>query len=125
MILEQPTEHQEQVALIKWFSEYAPRVGLDERCLFAIPNGGSRNKAGAFQLVLEGVKKGVPDLCLIAPGGRSLWLEMKRMKGGVVSKEQSSFHILMRKLGFEVVVVHGAHDAISAIRNFIEGTNFQ
>lgn len=116
-----PTEHQEQVALLHWFREYAPRVNLDPRCLFAIPNGGKREKAGATQLSLEGVTKGVPDLCLIAPQGRVLWLEMKRAKGGVVSKEQAAFHVLLKKQGFSVVVCHGAHHAITEIRKFLEG----
>src|SRR5690348_18167176 len=39
------------------------------RLLYAVPNGGDRNKIVAAKMKREGVKPGVPDYCL--PGARS------------------------------------------------------
>ena len=85
-----PTEHQEQVALIHWAkmrSATLPELGL----LFAIPNGGERHLFVAKKLKAEGVKPGTPDLCLpVARGGyHGLFIEMKRMKGGRVTKQRN------------------------------------
>lgn len=40
---------------------------------YAIPNGGLRNKAVAGKLKAEGVKSGVPDICLPWPMHGSQW----------------------------------------------------
>ena len=74
-----PTEHDEQVALFQWaeLNEGAmPELAL----LFAVPNGGYRPMTTAAQLKAEGVKAGVPDVCLPVARGRfhGLWLELKR-----------------------------------------------
>ena len=65
------SEHQEQAALFRWawFAQVKhPALAL----LYAIPNGGHRHKAVAARMKAEGVKAGVPDLCLpVARGGSS------------------------------------------------------
>lgn len=76
-----PTEHAEQVELIKWARFNSNRLpGLE--LLFAIPNGGLRSKAVAGKLKAEGVLAGVPDLFLpVAKGGfHGLFIEMKAKK---------------------------------------------
>jgi hypothetical protein len=47
--------------------------------MFAIPNGGHRVKAVAAKLKAEGVRAGVPDICLPSPRGeyKGLYLELK------------------------------------------------
>lgn len=37
-----PTEHEEQTALIEWWSWYSQWMGLQKCLLMAIPNGGAR-----------------------------------------------------------------------------------
>jgi hypothetical protein len=61
--------------------------------LFAIPNGGARHKAIAGKLRAEGVRAGVPDICLPVPRGEyhGLFIELKRPKGGHVSEEQEAW----------------------------------
>lgn len=56
------------------------------RHLFHVPNGGFRHKATAQAMQRQGVKPGVPDLCLPVPRGgyTGWWGEMKRF-GGVPS----------------------------------------
>ena len=60
------TEHSEQTALFCWASINAQH---DERLryMFAIPNGGLRNKVTASRLKAEGAKSGVLDILLPVP----------------------------------------------------------
>lgn len=96
-----PTEHDEQVALFQWADlakgEY-PELAL----LFAIPNGGKRHIVTAMRLKDEGVKPGVPDVCLpVARGGyHGLFIEMKRT-GGRVSPEQQKWLSALRKQRYQ------------------------
>ena len=73
------TEHSHQVALFMWC---ALNVGNypELHLLFAIPNGGLRNRATAGRLKAEGVKAGVSDLMLPVArcGYRGIFLEMKK-----------------------------------------------
>jgi hypothetical protein len=111
-----PTEHWEQVALMQWAAVRArqcPALNL----LFAIPNGGDRHPVVAAKLKAEGVKKGVPDLCLPVArhGCHGLYVEMKRVRGGAVSAEQDWWHAQLDAEGYRVVVCRGwlaARDAL-------------
>lgn len=58
------TEHQEQVALFEWAAWKAKEDYPELDLMFAIPNGGLRNKVVAGKLKAEGVKSGVPDILL-------------------------------------------------------------
>ena len=49
-------EHEIQTAAIKWF-----RLQYPNHLVFAVPNGGHRNKATAIFLKKEGVLAGIPD----------------------------------------------------------------
>ena len=58
-----PTEGVEQATLFSWASMrtyWHPELNL----MFHIPNGGKRSKAEAGRFRAEGVKSGVPDICL-------------------------------------------------------------
>ena len=73
------SEHSEQTALFNW-ARLATGKHPELRLLFAIPNGGKRTKTGAWSLKREGVRPGVPDICLPVPKGPycGLWTELKR-----------------------------------------------
>ena len=78
------TEHELQKACIQvWDYDLHRRYGLPSFALFAIPNGGARNPIVGAKLKAEGVRRGVPDLCLAVPaipGGDcayALWMELK------------------------------------------------
>ena len=62
------SESQEQQALFEW-AELSKRCFPELELLFHVPNGGARSKATAGRLKAEGVKPGVPDLCLPVPRG--------------------------------------------------------
>ena len=55
---------------------------------FAIPNCGNRQKAVAGTLKAEGVKAGIPDLC-IKDQGRAIVIELKTDKGRLCPAQKS------------------------------------
>ncbi len=71
-------EAMEQEKLFRW-AFYMSAKYPDLAFLHHIPNGGSRNKIEAFNLKKQGVKAGVPDVCLPVPSGEyhGLYIEMK------------------------------------------------
>lgn len=46
---------------------------------------------------------GWPDRFAFLPGRRLLIVELKRPKGGVISRKQKAIHRMLRKLGFDPV----------------------
>lgn len=47
---------------------------------------------------------GWPDRLVLLPGGRILWFELKRPKGGRFEPKQPHIHKMLRDLGFRVYV---------------------
>jgi len=109
------TEHAHQVALFMWAAMPEVRKQFpDLRLMFAIPNGGERNKIVAGRLKAEGVKSGVPDIFL--PVARhnvhGLFIEMKRPKSdtktkGKVQGEQSDYALEFLRQGYGVAIAYG------------------
>lgn len=89
-----------------------------------VPNGGSRHPAEAARLKAQGVKAGVPDLCVpVAAGGyHGLFVEMKAVKGGRVSAKQAEWLRLLRRQGYAAWVCKGADAAIACIEGYLEGS---
>jgi hypothetical protein len=110
-ILKAPSEHVEQSLLVQWFRRSYPNV-----LIFAVPNGGARSRATAGRLKVEGVVPGIPDL--FCPAWR-LWIEMKRVKGGVLSAEQKGMIEYLRGVQYHVIVGKGAEDAKAQILEFL------
>lgn len=102
------TEHEEQRELVSWFRKTYSGVAI-----FAIPNGGARSASVAGRLKAEGVLPGVPDLFI--PEWR-VWIEMKRTKGGSVSKEQKELHKYLASVGYCVIVARGCEEAQRLLR---------
>lgn len=112
-----PTEHQEQVMLFAW-SAHIP----DLRLMHAIPNGGKRDIRTAAMLKAEGVKPGVPDIFLPVPRGgyHGLYIELKRRKGGTVTKEQEAWIKALCEKGYQCAVCHGWEAARDEILDYIK-----
>ena len=117
-----PKEHEEQVRVVSWCNLMTDRGCGDYDLIYAIANGGARSKATAGKLKAEGVKKGVPDLCLPVQRGdyAALYIEMKREKGGRVTEEQSEYMKRLERAGNKCVVCHGAEEAKAAIQAYME-----
>lgn len=122
-------EHCEQVALIQWAAWMSFRASRGEAdlifkkldWLFAIPNGGDRDKIVAGRMKAEGVKSGVSDLFLpVARGGYfGLWIEMKRHDGGEVLANQTKFLEFVGKEGYANVICHGVEIAIHSLKRYL------
>lgn len=107
------SEHAHQCALMQWIAiEGGNWPDLD--LMFAVPNGGDRSMSVAAAMKAEGVKRGVPDLCLPVPRGHyaGLWIEMKkpgeeRKADGGRSEHQIKWHKRLVKQGYAVVTCYG------------------
>jgi hypothetical protein len=94
-----------QAAIVDWVRAVAPQV-----LVFAVPNGGLRSKAEAARLKWTGVLAGVPDLVVIAPGGRAFFLEVKTADGRL-STDQRDVHACLVALGTPATIVRSIDDA--------------
>lgn len=113
-------EHDEQVALIAWLRWMHPEAWA--HC-YAIPNGGHRHQAVAKRMKDEGVKRGVPDLCLALPRRHwhGLYVEMKAAGTTAcsVSKEQREWIARLQTAGYQATVAHGLDDAKRVIAEYL------
>ena len=115
-------EHQIQSACVRWFAYQHPELkGL----LFAVPNGGARNKATAGKLKAEGVVAGVSDLILLVPRiifGVAQWhglcIEMKTAKGRQ-SPDQKEWQAKVESKGYKYAVCHSLDEFINEIEDYL------
>lgn len=112
-------EHQIQSAFIDWVrlcESMVPELGL----IYAIPNGGWRNRVVAAKLKAEGVKPGVPDLHLPVARGpwHSLYLETKA-PGKDQRPEQKELAWKLMKAGNLVKVCHSVDDLIRETEEYL------
>ena len=116
------SEHEEQKKLIKWWHMFSSSASIPEELLFAIPNGGKRDVITASVLKSEGVRPGTPDLLLALDTYKhaGLFIEMKKVKGGVVSDKQRAFaQIIQSNTSYQHKVCCGFDEASRAIKNYI------
>ena len=114
------SEAQEQRALFEWAawaSVRYPALNL----LYHIPNGGSRNPVEARHLKDQGVKPGVPDICLPVPNKiyHALYIELKRRKGGRTSDAQRQWIADLNGYGNRAVVCKGWEEARDVILDYL------
>lgn len=120
------TEHQEQIAVVRWFRLQYPKL---RGCLFAIPNGSHlagtpvQRAKKVQRMKSEGFTPGVADLFLMVPKGpfAGLWIEMKREKYSPsdVSEEQRAFIALAIDQGYQARVCGGAKAAMATISGYL------
>lgn len=126
------SEHDHQVEIFKWAKLHEtrePRLKL----LYAIPNGGLRNKITAAGLKAEGVKAGVPDMCLPVPWVKilpqttmsliftwsALYIELKKPGGRKPTKTQLKIHELLQSECNRVEVCYGHGEAITVLKEYL------
>ena len=126
------SEHDEQVALFQMAALHEARIP-ELKWLFAIPNGGHRHKAVAGKLKAEGVKDGVPDVCLpvsraysiydmnhetIYDEHAALYIEMKVGRNKVTANQAHWINGLI-EMGNRVEICHSADEAWSVILDYL------
>ena len=65
---------------------------------------------------------GVPDICVLAPGGRTIWFEVKTPIGRL-NKAQVRTIEKIRKAGHPVYVVHFAREALGYLKAIADEWN--
>lgn len=125
-----PTEHAEAVELMRLVRLHEPRYPI-LRFMFAVPNGGHRNKAAAGKLKAEGVRPGVPDYlfpirsidsrtCSTYVG---LAIELKKTRGGSTSAEQHEWLAMLEDQGWRAAVCKGHRHAWRVICEYLSIRN--
>lgn len=115
-----PTESAEQIALFAW-AAYEAGAHPALRLLHHIPNGGYRTPSEAARFTREGVRSGIPDICLPVARGvyHGLYIELKRSKGGKLSEAQAQWLENLREQGYYAVRCDGADAAIREILGYL------
>lgn len=107
-------EHDTQVELFR--DHIGPRL-VDGAVAFAIPNGGRRHPKVGREMKAEGVTAGVPDVFLLYRG-QVFFLEIKKDKGGQVSKEQRAMIARLAAAGATCAVANGLAQAIEYLESW-------
>ena len=116
-----PKESETQARIFFFFSVMRGKYpGLD--LMYHVPNGGSRNKIEAANLKRQGVKAGVPDICLPVPRGgyHGLYIELKEGRNKATEKQLEWIAELARQ-GYVAVVCTGFDAAVQEIVRYLEG----
>ncbi len=115
-------EHNLQVACVEWFRYQYPRLTMR---LFAVPNGGYRDRKTASKLKDEGVISGVSDLILLKPNRHfhALLIEMKvTEKYSRQSDEQKKWQNDLTRLDeYKYVVCRSIDDFMREVNDYLKG----
>lgn len=98
------SEREIQTSIVKWARMVAP----DARTIH-VPMNQSNVVAGAL-MNAAGAVKGVPDLIVIAPGGKTLFMEVKTIEGRL-SPDQKKFAGDLISMGHNYALVRSIEDA--------------
>jgi len=148
------TEHGQQMAVFAWANcaamygfewanddlaySHSTREALNRafryevaplKWLYAIHNQGHGDAIRGGKAKAEGVKAGVPDMCLPYPTGgyAGLYLELKlekyrNTKGGGRSQKQDDWIAYLRSVGYCVDTAYGWREAVTIITKYLRGT---
>ena len=117
------SEHAHQSALFCWAALPESQILYPElQWMFAIPNGGERNRIVAAKLKAEGVKAGVLDIMLPVPrwGKHGMFLEMK-VRPNKPTKEQNAFAEAMQAQGYYCAVAYSWEEGRTKLIAYLHG----
>ncbi len=133
------TEHDHQKAVIQWANDMVkvqPKKYWMLKYLYAVPNGARTSRSVANRLKAEGMKAGVPDLCLPYSKVETNWykddipsdeikyhglyIEMKsKDTKGRLSDDQKDWIEYLSGQGYKVEVCWSAKEAIKCIEEYL------
>lgn len=119
---QRPLQHEsiEQQHLFQWAGFMSLKYP-ELKYMYHIPNGGSRNPIEAVNLKKQGVKAGVPDICLPVPSGdyNGLYIELKYGKNKT-TKAQDDYINFLNHQGYAAVVCYGWEQAVKVIEKYLK-----
>lgn len=117
-----PTESAEQRAVFEWAERMSGRWP-ELKLMYHIPNEGKRSRITGARMKAEGMRGGVPDICLpVARGGHhGLYIEMKRVKNSKATREQLEWIEDLVGQGYVAAVCRGCDEAINLITRYMSG----
>ena len=109
-----------QTELFKWAELSAGRYP-ELKLMFHIANKGKRSSVSEYHLKQQGMKKGLPDLCLPVARGQyhGLYLELKA-EGGRLQDSQRVWIDDLNKQGYKAVIAFGFDEAKKIIEDYIK-----
>lgn len=115
-----PSEHAEQTDLFVW-ADQAQALHPELRLLNGSLNGVRLTIGQAVKAKKAGLKPGFPDISLPIPRGKyhGLYIELKKVRGGSVSKEQRGILNQLCQQGYYACVCRGAVAAIEVIIKYL------
>lgn len=105
------SEHSIQVQIIN----YITMLGSNNIFAISIPNAGKRSLRAGRWMKSEGLYPGAPDICVLLPKGRCIWMETKTARGRQ-SAHQKSFEERCRQLGHMYVLVRSVEDVTTILK---------
>ena len=110
-------EHVLQRECVNWFRYQYPRYTHN---LFAVPNGGKRDKVTAGKMKAEGALAGVADLILLLRTEEygALLIEMKT-RTGRQAETQKQWQRKIEADGYKYVVCRSVDDFIREVNNYL------
>ena len=120
------TEHDHQVEIFRW-CDLHKRKYPELQKLFAVPNAGKRTGRQGKWMKAEGLKAGVPDMCLpVARGGfHALFIELKKTKcaksaAGTIKPNQAAWLDALNEEGNMAVMCVGWEAATRTLADYLE-----
>ena len=119
-----PLERHEQAAFVDWLELQGLLFSSTAQSTYTTSWNQKRlNHA-------TGLRKGVPDMLVLIPKDKSkdgagycLFIELKRVTGGIVSKEQKHWHDSINSLETpytQAYVAKGANEAINIVSHYLK-----
>lgn len=115
------TESVEQICLFRW-AEFAKGKYPELDLLYHIPNEGKRSVSAGARLKQEGLKSGVPDICLPVARGlyHGLYIEMK-VGRNKPTENQNRWLKNLAEQSYKTAVCYGWDEASKLIISYLEG----
>lgn len=130
-------EDDHQAALFNWLLKQYPE---EYNIIFAIPNGGKRDIREAARLKRQGVKAGVPDICVPIPKIYfervsedsqlaeqkiipALFIELK-VRGRKETKLQVQMRERLVARGYAVAVCNGWEEAAHYLKSYLDKSQY-
>ena len=119
------TEHEIQSSFISWCDsgdtlKQHPELSM----IYAIPNGSNKSIATAMKFKREGLRSGVPDICLPVARGKyhGLYMEFKRTPKLKLADNQVEWASKLSGQDFFVATVASRDTAIAVVKRYLDLT---